>query len=77
MKPDAVSLPELPDTEIQARWLVPHPFDQAGEQGDGGEVVAEPGAAAFGERGQGVVDEVLGVVAAVRAGAACGHRSGC
>ena len=26
VRPDAVSLPELPDTEIQARWLVPHPW---------------------------------------------------
>src|SRR2546421_12944927 len=44
-----------------------HPFglvDEAGEQGDGGEGVAEPCFAAFGELIEGVVDQVVGVVAA-------------
>jgi hypothetical protein len=30
--------------------------DEAGDQGDGGEVIAQPGAATLSERGQGVVD---------------------
>jgi hypothetical protein len=42
-------------------------LDEAGEQGDGGEGVAEPCLAAFGEFGEGVVDEVVGVVT-------CGRR---
>ena len=43
--------------------------DGAGDQGDGSEVIAgQPGAATLSERGQGVVDEVEGIVAAVRAG---------
>ena len=42
------------------------PVDEAGDQGDGGEWVAEPFPAAFGELAEGVVDEVVGVVAAVR-----------
>jgi len=49
--------------------------DEAGDQGDGGEVIAEPGAAALSERGQGVVDEIEGVVAAVRSWAG-GHAQG-
>jgi len=52
-----------------ARGLV----DEAGDQGDGGEVIAQPGAATLSERGQGVVDEVEGVVVAVRAWAGS-HR---
>lgn len=35
LKPDPVSLPALPDTEIQARWLVPHPWRLESVQ-DGG-----------------------------------------
>ena len=42
--------------------------DEAGEQGDGGERVAEPFPAPFGELVEGVVDEVVGVVAAARPG---------
>src|SRR6266571_8273264 len=41
---------------------------EAGQQGDGGEGVAEPFVAAFGELVEGVVDEVVGVVAAARPG---------
>ncbi len=47
--------------------------DEAGEQGDGGERVVEPSAPAFGELAEGVVDEVVGVVAAARRGRG-GHR---
>ena len=46
-----------------------HPLglvDEAGDQGYGSDGIAEPGAAALGEGGEGVVDEVVGVVAAVR-----------
>src|SRR5712691_7622340 len=42
--------------------------DEAGDQRDGGEGVAEPLPAALGELVEGVVDEVVGIVAAVRAG---------
>jgi hypothetical protein len=42
--------------------------DEAGDQGDGSQVVAEPGAGALGERGERGVDQVVGVVAALRAG---------
>src|SRR6516225_1091294 len=44
-----------------------HPFgliDEAGEQGDRGDGVAEPSSAAFGELVEGAVDQVVGVVAA-------------
>ncbi len=41
---------------------------EAGDEGDGGQVVAGPGAAALSERGEGVVGQVVGVVAAARAG---------
>src|SRR5258707_1983765 len=42
--------------------------DEAGDEMDGGQVIAEPGAAARGERVEGVVDQVVGVVAAARPG---------
>jgi hypothetical protein len=36
-------------------------FDEAGEQGDGGQAkLAEPGAAALGQLGEWVVDQVVG-----------------
>jgi hypothetical protein len=44
-------------------------LDQAGDQGHRGEVVAEPDPAAGGEGGQGVVDQVEGVITASRASA--------
>src|SRR5260221_3826151 len=47
--------------------------DEAGNERDGGQVVAEPGAAALGQRVKGVVDQVVGVVAAARAAAGGGH----
>src|SRR6266480_274803 len=47
--------------------------DEAGDQGDGGQVVAGPGAAALSERGEGAVDQVVGVVAAARAGPGSGY----
>src|SRR5205807_9654149 len=40
--------------------------DEAGDQGDGGDRVAEPSLPAFGELVEGVVDQVVGVVAAAR-----------
>jgi hypothetical protein len=43
--------------------------DEAGGQGDGGWVIAQPGAAPLGEPDEGVVDQVVGVVAVVRTGA--------
>jgi hypothetical protein len=49
-------------------------LDQAGDQGHRGEVVAKPDPAAGGEGGQGVVDQVEGVITASRAWiAAAGH----
>jgi hypothetical protein len=41
---------------------------EAGDEGDGGQVVAEPGAAPLGQRVEGVVDQVVGVAAAARPG---------
>ena len=38
--------------------------DEAGDQGDGGDGVAEPSSASFGELVEGAVDQVVGVVAA-------------
>ena len=49
---------------------------EAGDQGDGGEGVAEPFAAALGELVEGIVDEVVGIVAAVRAGGGHGRPAG-
>jgi hypothetical protein len=48
-------------------------IDQAGEQVDEHGVVTEPEPAPFGERGQGVVDEVEGVVVAAWGGRVDGH----
>src|SRR6266536_241067 len=42
--------------------------DEAGDQGDGGDGVAEPFPAAFGELVEGAVDEVEGVLATARPG---------
>lgn len=42
--------------------------DDAGEQADGGQVIAQPGALTLGESGECVVDQIISVVAAVRAG---------
>jgi hypothetical protein len=40
--------------------------DEAGDRRDGRQVVAEPDTAAVGEREEGVVDEVVGVLAGAR-----------
>jgi len=42
--------------------------DETCGQGHGGEVVAQPGTAAFDERGPGAIDEVEGAAGVVRAG---------
>ena len=47
--------------------------DEAGDEGDGGDGVAQPRLAAFGELVEGLVDEVVGVVAAARP-AFVGHQ---
>src|SRR6266567_938527 len=46
---------------------------EAGDEGDGGQVVAGPGASALSERGEGVAGQGVGVVTAARAGSGGGH----